>query len=87
MEWLNCPLIEIVPGKLSGAPVLRRSRVRPQDLIANIAEGPDWLADAFLLPLEDVKAVLAFYERHAETLPTDYISPERREAMTSAHPL
>lgn len=87
MEWIDCPLIEQVPGKLSGAPVLRHSRVRPNDLIVNIAEGPEWLAEAFVLPLEDVKAVLAFHDRHGDALPTGFISSERREAMTHADPL
>jgi uncharacterized protein (DUF433 family) len=41
MEWVDCPLIEAVPGRLSGVPVLRDSRVRPDDLIANLDEGQE----------------------------------------------
>ncbi len=65
MNWIECDMVEIVPGKLSGAPVIKHSRVRPDDLIVNLEEGPEWLAENFSLPLETVQAVLAFYERRA----------------------
>ena len=68
MDWTDCPVIEVVPGRMSGAPVLRRSRVRPEDLISNIDEGAEWMADAHDLPLDDVKAVLAFYNLHIRQL-------------------
>jgi len=64
MDWSGCPLVERVPGKLSGAPVIVHSRVRPDDLIANRAEGPQWLAENYSLPLDTVKQVLAFYDRN-----------------------
>ncbi len=66
MDWSECPLVERVPGKVSGAPVIVHSRVRPHDLIANRAEGLEWLADD--LPLETVKAVLAFYDHKTRDL-------------------
>ena len=84
MDWTDCPIIEQIPGKLSGAPVLKGSRVRPEDLIANIEEGSEWLAEAHFLPIEQVRAVLAFYEANRAFLPTDFVSPERRRAMSSA---
>lgn len=68
MDWTNCPVIEVVPGKMSGAPVLRRSRVRPQDLISNLDEGPEWMADAFGLSIDDVRQVLSFYHQHRAEL-------------------
>jgi uncharacterized protein (DUF433 family) len=68
MDWSECPLVECVPGKVSGAPVIVHSRVRPHDLIANRAEGLEWLADNFALPLETVEAVLAFYDRKTRGL-------------------
>ena len=68
MEWTDCPLIEVVPGRLSGVPVLRDSRVRPDDLIDNIEEGPEWMAENFGLPLAQVEGVLAFYHQHLSQL-------------------
>jgi uncharacterized protein (DUF433 family) len=63
MNWFECPLVELVPGKLSGAPVIMHSRVRPDDLVANRDEGQEWLAENYSLPLETVRTVLEFYER------------------------
>ncbi len=60
MIWTDCPLVETIPGKLSGAPVIVHSRVRPDDLIVNCAEGPEWLAENFALTIETVRALLAF---------------------------
>lgn len=68
MDWLDCEVIERVPGRMSGAPVLRHSRVRPEDLLANLEEGPEWLAEQHDLPLADVVSVIAFYHRHQDQL-------------------
>lgn len=68
MDWIDCPLIEKVPGKLGGAPVIRHSRVRPGDLLVNRQQGEKWLADAYRLPLDAVRQVLAFYDQHQEQL-------------------
>ena len=68
MDWTDCPVIEMVPDKMSGSPVLRRSRVRPQDLINNLDEGPEWMADAFGLLIDDVRQVLSFYDQHRAEL-------------------
>jgi uncharacterized protein (DUF433 family) len=68
MDWAECRLVERVPGKVSGAPLIVHSRVRPDDLIANREEGPEWLAENYSLPLETVRAVLEFYDRHTHGL-------------------
>lgn len=68
MDWLDCPVIEQVPGRMSGVPVLRDSRVRPEDLIGNLDEGAEWMAEAFGLPIADVRTVLDFYRLHQDEL-------------------
>jgi len=68
MDWTDCPLIERVPGKLSGVPVIRHSRVRTDDLLVNRSEGEVWLAEAYRLPLDTVRQVLAFYDQHESQL-------------------
>ena len=78
MDWMDCPLIEQIPGKMSGAPVLRHTRMRPQDIISNEEMGAEWIAEAHDLPIEDVRAALAFYARYRHELPPEYISAERR---------
>ena len=69
MDWKDCPLVERVPGKVSGAPVIVHSRVRPDVLIANRDEGVEWLAENYSLPLSTVRAVLAFYDRKMSRAP------------------
>ena len=63
IDWRECAEVEVVPGKLSGWPVIKGSRVRPEDLIVNRDEGLEWLAENHGLPLETVREVLAFYDR------------------------
>jgi uncharacterized protein (DUF433 family) len=63
MDWKDCPLVERIPGKVSGGPTIVNSRVRHNDLIANRNEGADWLAENYSLLLESVRAMLAFYDR------------------------
>ena len=84
MDWTDCPIIEQVPGRMSGAPVLRDTRVRPEDLLANIEQGPDWLADAYSLPVEDVRQFLAFFAKFGDQLPLEYTSPERKAVIQRA---
>lgn len=83
MRWTDCPVIEVVPGVMSGVPVLRGSRVRPEDLLANLDEGPEWLAEAHDLPLGQVEAVLAFYERNKGQLAAS-VRPEHAMAASSS---
>ena len=68
IDWLACPAVEAVPGRRGGAPTVIRSRVTPEDLIENIDEGPEWLAQNFELRREAIEAVLAFYHRHQHEL-------------------
>ena len=64
MDWKQCAVVETVPGRLSGEPVIKDSRVRPDDLVVNRAEGEAWLAENYSLPVETVREVLRFYDRH-----------------------
>ncbi|MBV9759367.1 MAG: DUF433 domain-containing protein [Acidobacteriaceae bacterium] len=61
--WKDCPLVEVAPGKVSGTPVLKESRV-PADTIAEAAElnmSAEDIASDYRLKLDDVKQVLAYY--------------------------
>ena len=63
MDWLHCTAVEVVPGKVSGVPIIKHSRVRPEDLTANRPEGEAWLCYAYDLPVGTVRAVLSFCEQ------------------------
>ena len=67
MNWKECAAVETVPGRVSGEPVIKGSRVRPDDLLVNRAEGEVWLAENYDLPIEAVREVLRFYDRHKPT--------------------
>ena len=55
IDWLTCELIEVVPGKVSGRPIVRGTRILPDaivnsfdlgDTIAEIQEGFPSLSQA-----------------------------------------
>ena len=68
MGWLDCKVIEQIPGKVSGAPVIKGSRVRPEDLLNNLDLSEEEIAASFNLRREDVHEVLDFFYRHEAEL-------------------
>ena len=81
MDWIDCPIIEQIPDRMSGAPVVRGTRMRPQDIISNVEMGAEWIADAHLMPIEDIRTVLDFWAEHYDELPLEFFSPERISAL------
>ena len=81
MDWTDCSMIEVMPGRMSGAPVLRNTRVRPQDLLANVEQGPEWLAAEHGLDIDDVRAVLDFWAANGDELPLEYIPSDEIAAL------
>jgi uncharacterized protein (DUF433 family) len=61
-DWTSCAAIETVPGKLSGAPVIKGTRVRPEDLLINREQGVAWLARNHGIDPDTIRAVFAFYD-------------------------
>jgi uncharacterized protein (DUF433 family) len=49
IDWLACELIEAVPGKVSGRPVVRGTRVLPDAIVGSydLGESIDELRDGF----------------------------------------
>jgi len=41
MGWLECSEIEVVPGKMSGRPVIKGTRVQPETIVENFEGGSD----------------------------------------------
>ena len=75
LDWSDCPLVEIIPGKVSGAPLLKNTRL-PVDAItgnydaflnegltpdAAIAETLDCYPQA---SLDAIKSILAYRAAH-----------------------
>ncbi len=64
MNWLDCERVEVVPGKVSGVPLIKGTRVPVDTIIENRDLDPDEIADQFSLSVADVCAVLAFWQLH-----------------------
>ncbi len=67
---MNCSVAsgEAVPGRLSGVPVIRGTRVTPETVVLNRELGVDEIAAQFRLPASAVKGVLSFWEEHRAVL-------------------
>jgi uncharacterized protein (DUF433 family) len=62
LDWSQCPAVESVPGKLSGAWVFKGTRMPVQTVFENLEAGlsVEEITDVFDVTLEEVKAVLHF---------------------------
>ena len=62
VDWSGCPIVEVVPGKVSGVPIIRGSRVPADQVIENYdaGESPEDIAYNFDLNPKDIRAVLAY---------------------------
>jgi uncharacterized protein (DUF433 family) len=69
LDWSECPAVESVPGKVSGAWVLRGTRMPVATIFENLEAGAslddilDWFDG---LSREQVKAVIDFAARSLE---------------------
>ncbi len=75
MDWKDCPLVEIVPGKVSGQPVIAGTRILadsiPENYEAFLDEGlspEDAIAETLeCFPgagLDRIKGLLSYYFAH-----------------------
>jgi uncharacterized protein (DUF433 family) len=77
LDWSQCPAVESVPGKVSGAWVLRGTRM-PVSVIFENLQGGASLDDIMKwfegLDREQVKAVIEFVARSLEKTPSSTVS-------------
>jgi uncharacterized protein (DUF433 family) len=62
LDWSQCPAVESVPGKLSGAWVFRGTRMPVKTVFDNLEAGMsvEEITEVFDVTPEEVKAVLQF---------------------------
>ena len=62
MDWSGCDIVEMIPGKVSGVPLIRNTRVPAETVAesAELGESPEEIAYNYDLRLEDVLAILAY---------------------------
>ena len=84
LDWSQCPVVESVPGRLSGAWVFRDTRMPVSAVFENLEAGAtvEEIIEQFDVTLQQINAVLAFTARSLDPLPTSAVSPNM-----DAHPL
>ena len=62
MDWSGCEYVEVIPGKVSGVPLVRGSRVQADTVLESyeLGESVEDIAEDFDLSPKDIEAVLAF---------------------------
>jgi uncharacterized protein (DUF433 family) len=81
LDWSDCPLVEIVPGKVSGAPLLKNTRLPVEAITGNY----DAFRDEGLSPDEAIAETLDCYpEAGLEAITT--ILTYRAEHQLQAQP-
>ncbi len=71
LDWSQCRAVESVPGKVSGAWVLRGTRTPVQVLFENLESGMsiDEVIEQFPVTREQIDSLMAFVARSLEKEP------------------
>jgi uncharacterized protein (DUF433 family) len=65
IDWSDCPIVERDPEKMGGVPTVRDWRLSADSVVENYDDGmsAEEIAPMFHVPLEDVRAILAYAEK------------------------
>lgn len=70
LDWSQCPAVESIPGKVSGAWVFRGTRLPVATVIENLEDlGVDEVMEHFDVTREQIAAVLDFVARSLNSSP------------------
>ena len=85
LNWSQCPAVESVPGRLSGAWVFRDTRMPVSSAFENLEYGSsiEEIAEQYDVTREQIQAVLEFAARSLDAPPVPVGAP----SMADAHPL
>jgi uncharacterized protein (DUF433 family) len=67
MDWSECDLVEQVPGKVGGRPVIKGTRIEPDVILADeeYNRTPEQTHASFpTLPVDTILKIRAFAHRH-----------------------
>jgi len=69
LDWSQCPEVESIPGKVSGAWVFRDSRMPVKLVFENLQDGMtiDEITEQYDVTREQIRAVLDFAARSLES--------------------
>jgi len=69
IDWTQCELIERVPGKVSGRPVVRGTRIMPEAIVGSydLGETIEELREGFpTLTVDQIERLIEFAHAHRE---------------------
>ena len=82
LDWSQCPAVESIPGKVSGAWVFRGTRVPVSAIFENLKTSPiEEVLENFHVTREQIQAVLEFAARSLDAPPVPVgasVSPDAR---------
>jgi uncharacterized protein (DUF433 family) len=72
LDWSQCPAVESIPGKVSGAWVLRGTRTPVKVLFENLEAGMtiEELIEQFPVTREQIDSLMAFVARSLDKAPS-----------------
>ena len=68
-DWTGCSLVEIVPGKVSGVPIVKGTRVQADTLVENYLGGSpvEEIAENFAIAESIVQQILTFARKQTHS--------------------
>ena len=62
IDWTDCPLVEVNPRKVSGAPILKGTRVQADAIVENYEDGSpvEEISENFAIPEAAIRELLQF---------------------------
>ena len=84
LDWSQCPAVESIPGKVSGAWVLRDTRMPVSIIFENLEYGAtiEEIIENYNVTREEVQAVLEFAAQSAAPPPLPSLAPGVADART-----
>jgi uncharacterized protein (DUF433 family) len=72
LDWSQCPAVESIPGRVSGAWVLRGTRTPVQLLFENLEAGMsiEEVIEQYPVSREEINSLMAFVARSLEKAPS-----------------
>ncbi|MBL8221988.1 MAG: DUF433 domain-containing protein [Bryobacterales bacterium] len=72
LDWSQCPAVESIPGKVSGAWVLRGTRTPVKVLFENLEAGMsiEEVIEQFPVTREEIDSLMAFLARSLDKAPS-----------------
>ena len=85
LDWSQCPAVESIPGKVSGAWVFKDTRLPVATIFENLEAGSpiDVIMENYRVSREQINAVLEFAARSLQTPPAAIEAPP----LKNAHPV